>query len=553
MHHRPDPAPVVDGAAAAPRRPAPELGALRDFWNLLLRRWPVMAAVFVLVTGAVVGAALLQPASWTAQATIMVKQGREFFYRAEVGDATGRPLLSVTEMVNSQVEILSSRELAEQVVGEMGVERLYPEMLATARGGGGSAVAAPPSDSAALVPAAVGRFQESLTVMDIPESSIIRISFENREPQVAADALNLLVEKFKDKHLTVFAEPAVGFLARQREVYEERLTGSEKALDGFRQEHAVYEPAEQRTMLLRRRMELETELQNAGLRVAELEHAMSLLDGGSMSASAAEPPPITEDRASMVTRRGQLASALQEADMRLAELRQQLVVMRPGGDAPGFSGTQQWRSIDDAFGRLLDLQLREKEALRNYNEGSRMVLGIREEIALVEAFLRDRGAYVREVIEAEIREELEMLVARRGAAIDQMEAVDAQIRAVDLRGLIDELSPIQARMAKIREELARNQEQIDGLDRLEVQLRRLQRQVELDEGNYRGFLAKFEAARLMEELDRQKLVNIAVVERAAPPVQPSSLSNKARAAIGAAVGLAAALAAAVFLELVGRS
>ncbi len=551
MHHRPEPIPdalVPAASRAAPRRPAPELGALRDFWALLMRRWLVIAAVFLLTTATVVWASLMQAATWTAQTTIMVKQGREFFYRAEVGDATGRPLLSVAEMVNSQVEILASRDLAEQVVGEMGLERIYPEMIVQPGPGD------PPLDPAALLPVAVSRFQESLTVMDIPESSIIRVSYENRSPRVAADALNLLIEKFKEKHVTVFGDPALGFLAKQREEYEKRLVNSEKGLDRFRQENAVYEVAEQRSMHLRRRMELETEFQNAGLRIAELEHQQSMLGGGSISASPTEPPPaITEDRSSMVRRRGELASALQEADIQLAALRQQLIVMRPGAEAPGYTGTQQWRSIDDAFSRLLEIQLREKEALRNYNEDSRMVKGIREEIAMVEAFLRDRGAYVRQVNEAAIREQLEMLVARRGAAIDQIEVVDAQIRAVDLRTILDELGPLETRSARIREELDRNQDHLQGLDRLEVDLRRLQRQVELDESNYRSFLAKSEDARLLEELDRQKLVNIAVIERAAPPVQPSSLSPRIRAVIGAAVGLAAALAAAVFLELVSRS
>lgn len=84
-------------------------------------------------------------------------------------------------------------------------------------------------------------------------------------------------------------------------------------------------------------------------------------------------------------------------------------------------------------------------------------------------------------------------------------------------------------------------------------MRRLQRQVDLDESNYTSFLGKSEDARLLEELDRRKMVNIAVIERAARPVQPSSLSTRMRGLIGAAVGLAAGLAAAAFLELISRS
>lgn len=532
-------------------RPTPALGSISDIWALLLRRKLVVAAAFVLTTASVVAGSMLLPPSYTAQTSIMVKQGREFFYRAEVGDASNQPLLSLAEMVNSQVEILDSRDLAEQVIRELGLDVVYPDMLEE-----------PGANPAALLPVAVARFQESLTVMDVLESSIIRVSYENRNPRVAADALNLLVEKFKEKHLAVFAEPSMGFLAQKLRDYQARLTESEDALEKFRQEHAVYELAEQRSLLLTRRMELDAEHQAAGFRVAELGQTLQLLSGPTLSADPAEPPPdppppITEDRASLVSRRGELASLLQEADMRLAELRQQLMVVRerqPAGDEPGaYPGAQQFRSLDEAFIRLLDLQLQEKELLRDYNESSRMITGVRERIALVEGFLRERGVFVREVIEATLRDELEGLVARRASALQQIEALDAQILAVDQRLALDELAPVEARASRIRLEQSRIEEQLQQLDELEKELRRLERQRDLAESSYQAFVGRSEDARLMEQLDQAKMVNIAVIERATPPNQPSSLSPKMRALIGACVGLFAGLAAAVFLDLVSRS
>ena len=59
--------------------------------------------------------------------------------------------------------------------------------------------------------------------------------------------------------------------------------------------------------------------------------------------------------------------------------------------------------------------------------------------------------------------------------------------------------------------------------------------------------------RKMEELDRQKMINITVIEPASPPIAPSSLSKKIRVLMGAFVGLFAGGAAAVFLELVRPS
>ena len=61
------------------------------------------------------------------------------------------------------------------------------------------------------------------------------------------------------------------------------------------------------------------------------------------------------------------------------------------------------------------------------------------------------------------------------------------------------------------------------------------------------------AARIMEELDRAKLINVTVIEEATPPIQPSSLSKQLRVVLGAFAGLFAGIAAAVFLELVSQS
>ena len=94
-----------------------------------MRRKLTVATVFIVVTTTVTIGSFLIPPTYTVQTTIMIKHGREFFYRAAVGDVTNSPLISLREMVNSEVEILNSRSLAGQVIREMGLERVYPDML----------------------------------------------------------------------------------------------------------------------------------------------------------------------------------------------------------------------------------------------------------------------------------------------------------------------------------------------------------------------------------------------------------------------------------------
>jgi uncharacterized protein involved in exopolysaccharide biosynthesis len=475
----------------------------------------------------------------------MIKHGREFYYRAAAGTESGGSVFTLEEMVNSEVEILNGRDLAEQVIEELGVERVYPDMLED-----------PEADPAIVFAAAVSRLRDSVVVTDIVESSIIRITLDHVDPVVAAEALNLLIDRFKDKHVEIFSEPKTSFIADQLAIYAARLGASEDAFEAFRQAHGLYSLAEQKSLLLNQRMQLDTELNTTEFRISELEQQLTFLNGQSNSDDPTKPPPyLTEDRQSLVARRGELGTVLQQVEMRLAELRQQLVVIRDRTHseeetvAP-LPGLENYRSIDEAFIRLLDLQLREKELLRNYNESNRQVLAIRDEVKMVEAFLRQRGAYLKSVVEVTLRDELEGLVARRSAALEQIKQMDALMHALDVRQTLDELIPLQARRGRIRQELAEMDEEIRALDEDEKKYRELERRVVLDERNYQAFMDVSEEARIMEELDRQKMVNIAVIERAHPPIEPSSLPPKIRVVLGAFVGLLAGAAAAVFLGLI---
>ena len=108
---------------------SPAANPAREFLAILARGKRVMLAVFLAVSGLVTWGALRELPLYEAESSLMVRIGREYVYRPEVGRteiASRTPSLS--EMVNSEVEILSSRDLAEQVVRELGVERLYPDI-----------------------------------------------------------------------------------------------------------------------------------------------------------------------------------------------------------------------------------------------------------------------------------------------------------------------------------------------------------------------------------------------------------------------------------------
>ena len=527
------------------RTPQSVLSILHGYWLLLRRRKLTVAAVFLPITATVVIGALLMPPTYTARTTVIVKFGREFFYRAEVGDFTEKSLYRLAEMVNSEVEIARSRDLAEQVIREMGVEAIYPDLLEAQEDLGPEL----------LLPSAVDRFQDNIDVVDVLESSIIRISFEHEDPRVAADALNLLVERFKDKHLEIFSDPKRGFIAAQLKSFQSRLAKSEDELEAFRQAHAVYNLPEQKTLLLNQRVLLDTDFNTTKFRIAELQQRLTFLNGHASAGESESPPFVADDRVSLNAQLGALSGVLKATEHQMAESNEQLKLFRdrkrsasePLAPHPGI---EQYDFFDDAWAHMLDLQLQEEQLLGNFNGSSRQVVAVRKAIDLVEDALCSRGAFIQDVMEATFRDELATLIARRSRVIQQIEQIDSQIMAFDVRQILDALAPLKVRRSRIRQELTQLDEKIKSLDGHEKQLRRLQRRLVLDEQNHQTFMDKAEEARILEELDRRKKINIAVIERAAPPIQPSSVSKKVRIALGMFVGLFAGVAAAVFREIV---
>ena len=84
-------------------------------------------------------------------------------------------------------------------------------------------------EGAAREGAAIGAFEKALQVSTMG-SSLVEIRFTNGNPEVAAQAVNTLVDAFKDRHLEVFGGKSTEFLESQKKVFEEKLRESESRL-----------------------------------------------------------------------------------------------------------------------------------------------------------------------------------------------------------------------------------------------------------------------------------------------------------------------------------
>src|SRR4029077_21230722 len=117
-------------------------------------------------------------------------------------------------LMNSEVEILTSLDLATQVAGTVGVDRVLGR-----------------SGAEATEVVAARSIIAELTVSALKGSNILIVSYKNRDPVVAMQVLQELVKRYFDKHLEVHRSVgAFDFVTKQTEQLRTQLNQTEEEL-----------------------------------------------------------------------------------------------------------------------------------------------------------------------------------------------------------------------------------------------------------------------------------------------------------------------------------
>jgi polysaccharide chain length determinant protein (PEP-CTERM system associated) len=309
--------------------------SLRDFLHVLFKH-KVQIILFFLATvcTVTVGTFMMKP-TYEATSQVLVKIGRENLYVPDVPTGGSNPVLRVDpeEQINSEIEILKSRSLAEEVVKKLGPTSIYRGL---SEGGDLS-----PTDAAVL------RFQKDLTVEGVKKSNVIQVSYKNKDRETAASVVNALVTLYLGRHLDVYKNPkSYSFFEEQSRLLKDRLAKAEGVLKAFKEKHDVSSLQEQRSLLLKEDSALRTALNQTGSRISETEH-------------------------------------------RVGELRRQLSSI-PRTIPQGEEVDHNPLLISTLQARLVELQLKEKDLLTKYTDQSRLVGNVKEEIAMVRAKLDEQ-------------------------------------------------------------------------------------------------------------------------------------------------------------------
>jgi polysaccharide chain length determinant protein (PEP-CTERM system associated) len=466
--------------------------SLRDFLHVLFKhKVQILLFFFATVCTVTVGTFMMKP-TYEATSQILVKIGRENLYVPTVPNSGNNPVININreEQLNSEIEILKSPSLAEEVVKALGPTTLYEGLNGEGRGFLAGLL---PGSKARLSPVeqAVPKLEKDLTVEAVKKSNVIQVSYKNQDPRTAASVVNALVKLYLDRHLDVYKNPeSYTFFEEQSRLLKDRLARAEDGLKAFKEQHDLSSLQEQRTLLLK---------EASGLRTAV----------------------------------NQTESRITETRNRIGELRRQLASV-PKTIPQGEEVDHNPYLISTLQARLVELQLKEKDLLNKYTEQSRLVRSVKEEIAMV-------------------RTKLEEQEKKRYGKSSSGVNVTYQRLEEELFQNEAELQALVAKQQTQSAQVAGYQEQLEKLNRLEVRLNQLEREVDVDRQNYRLYLTKFEESRISNAMDSEKIANVSLIEPARAPLKPVSPRVLLNLALGIFLGAFGGLGLAFFTEYLDDS
>ena len=167
-----------------------------------------MIAIFAIICVLGVAAAMTMKTSYEANSSVLVRLGQEYVYEPRAGDAARGAVPDSDQVIQSETEILGAAALKQRVIDRLGLARIYPKMAEKYAAG-------TPDEKKLIMGQAIRAMDQATKIETAPDTPIIRLSFKNDDPQVAALVLNTLLEEYLIYRRAVLIDPTSPVLEQQ--------------------------------------------------------------------------------------------------------------------------------------------------------------------------------------------------------------------------------------------------------------------------------------------------------------------------------------------------
>ena len=484
-------------------------GSLVEFIEILFRHKIKIVGFFLVTMVAVLTVTMISPEVYRSDAKVLVRLGRESVSLDPT--ATTGKTISVSQnrenQINSEIEILRSRELIEQVVKELNqqgvtdslnenkenlsaaqqyVKRIVDTIKEMTIGTAKKIFRILfPKHEISKQENDILKLMRGLNVNSKPNSNIISISYETDHPKRAKKIIDKLIEYYLDKHIAVHR--TVGsyeFFTQETDLLREKITQNQKALRDLKNEMGIASIEGQRDIVLKRLSGIKDEIQNLQATKASSESRIKALE----RLLAKQPMTITTQETS------------------------------------GYADS----AVDKLRERIYELKMNEQDLLSRYNEDSTSVKEIQRQIDEAEKLLKNEQRSNTQVTKG-LNEAYQKL-------------------AIDLADEQADLVALEAKSTALNDQLKQVEGDLQRINDYEVATVNLQRELKLNESNYQKYADNQEQARIDQALEFEKISNISVVQQATLPIEPIKPRKSRNILMGFFVGIFGGLALAIVFE-----
>lgn len=436
------------------------LSTLRDIVTPLFRHRKLVLWTFLGLVAATILAVILRPKDYEAKMKILVKHervdaavspGRDTAL-ANSGDGT-------EEELNSEVELLKSRDLLEKVVVSCDLQASRPSafwnrLFPTASALGTDAR----PDSAKDLSQAVLALENKLQVEALKKTDLIQVTYDSSDPQMAARVLGILGNLYLEKTVAIHRPPgAFEFFQAESERYDQELRTAESHLTEFDRNNVVADPVLEKQIALQKLAELEATFSATQVAIKEAEKRSQAVQD-------------------------QFASTPQQT---MSQVRT----------------SQNPYLMEQLKSTLLNLELKRTELLEKFEPDYRPVREVQQQIEqTLDAISKAEKSPVQEE------------TTERNPSYDWLR--------LELTKSSADLASLHARATETANVIGHYRTQLGVIDAKGATQQDLLRDVKEAEGNYLLYVQKREEARIADALDRQRIVNVAIAEAATVPALP---------------------------------
>ena len=567
---------------------APQSLNLQDILYILFRhKWKILTCSALGLTAAA-AVFFLYPTMYESQAKLLVRYVVDTSAIDQVESRSTGP--ASENLINSEVEILTSWDLAMQVASAVGIERLVPK-----------------ADREAELAQAARSVQLGLNASVLRGTNIITVSYRNADPLMPTIVLKDLLTRYFTKHLEVHrSADAFNFVSQQTDQVRAQLNQTEDALKKLKDAAGIVSLEESvkavNADLAKTREAIkasETEMAEQNAVLLELEKPLPGQEKKAPGSAFIADDGIVQQYQTIVT---QLAT-LRQSDLELvsryaqkteqpdlldvhARSREMRRKMDPSSSLPSSSTQTETSRMplrrafvgaerDEAQALARERYRRQNDTGFSYQGGKKsfddLVKEAEQDIikkkindALVLRATDDelsRLSQLQKLNQTQIdnlekqRRELELKfpglasMAPSSSLEDIRSAVSAErARLTAIANERPRLAGIEARIEALKSHLDELQKQSAQLAEVAPQIERLERAKHIEENNYKYFQASLEKARVDEALDPSKMPNISVVQSPSMALKTSREVKKVLLSL-AGGGIAVGLAFAFLIEL----